>query len=281
MHACRMMMKLFVLCLLISTAFGVHECNSNTTSDLHGHNSSSATCEDTCNSIHENCTVAHHLETECGNRNNQHHCELPDRFDQYACKWYDRNTIPSTNGNGYCTDIENYCSQAFAYNVPVSNSSDMCQGVGSTEEVECGTCFVGFTTDTVGVHTIIGGVQVCKQSNTSADQSSCERNVTTTYLPDGNTTDDQPDNTCIDCSGQVEFECLNQLNCEWVDGNQCRKKQTAIPECHHDDDKDHLPLILGLSIGLGVPFVAGIIYCAVRGRRIPVLDDVREAFIHG
>lgn len=270
-----MMMKLVGFCLLISTAFGDHVCNLNTTSELYGHNSSSATCEDTCNSIHENCTVANHHETECDERTNPHHCEGTDGSGRYACKWYG-----SSGGANVCRDIQQYCNEAFAYNEPVPNSSTVCQGVGASEEVECGVCYT-VTLDAVGVSTIINGVQVCEQTNSSASSSSCTRNTTTTYVPDGNTTDDQPDNTCIDCSTQEESECNNQVNCQWVDSERCIKKQTAIPECHHDDDEDHLPLILGLSIGLGVPLVAGIIYCAVRGKRIPVLDDVREAFIHG
>ena len=88
---------------------------------------------------------------------------------------------------------------------------------------------------------------------------------------------------CIDCSTQNEAECNNQTFC-YHNGSTCKRTPEAPTACSADDDDDdnNMPLILGLSIGLGVPFLLVVIYFTViRKRGFTILDSATEGFLNG
>lgn len=90
---------------------------------------------------------------------------------------------------------------------------------------------------------------------------------------------------CIDCSsfsGEAN-DCNNLLFC-YHNGSTCKRTPEAPKACSADDDDDdnNMPLILGLSIGLGVPFVLVVIYFTViRKRGFTILDSATEGFLNG
>ena len=65
---------------------------------------------------------------------------------------------------------------------------------------------------------------------------------------------------CIDCSEYTtRFDCRNHLFCLWNSNDTCVRSSAAplaCPASSDDDDKKNMGLILGLSLGLGIPVVA-------------------------
>ena len=113
----------------------------------------------------------------------------------------------------------------------------------------------------------------------NSNTSGCAQDLSPTNLPAHGAQTFE----CIDChsfSGNATT-CNNQIFC-YHNSTHCKRQPEAPKACSADDDDDNMPLILGLSIGLGVPFLLVVIYFIMtRKRGFTILDSATEGFLHG
>ena len=200
-------------------------------------------CESTCSTLHSQCTLDMSL-TSCSALLDEYTCEAAHGSGLLpACHWNESATHPQ------CVNIYDYC--VLFSNETECNNHPLCK----------------FVTE----NSLLGGqINVCRPNSTD-----------TAYQAQGS----QPFH-CIDCSALSgnETTCNSQIFC-YHNGTHCKRTPEAPTACSADDaddDDDNMPLILGLSIGLGVPFLLVVIYFIMtRKRGFTILDSATEGFLNG
>ena len=125
--------------------------------------------------------------------------------------------------------------------------------------------------------------EYCTFMNVSSTEQVCNRNVEVTgYLPAHT---GSLNTMCIDCASfdNHSTNCNKQVFCYYssAGGDSCKRVPEAPQTCSAADDDDDMPLILGLSIGLGVPVLLVAIYFMTRKRGFTIVDSATEGFLNG
>ena len=124
--------------------------------------------------------------------------------------------------------------------------------------------------------------EYCNFEIVSSTEQVCIRNPETTGYLSAHT--GSLTTTCIDCASfnNDSTNCHKQVFCYYFSTtDSCKRVPEAPQACSADDDDDDMPLILGLSIGLGVPFLLVVVYFMTRKRGFTILDSATEGFLNG